>query len=114
MSRTFGGSTQDAQSLILGAKHWKKGMQIKGSVTRNFETTNGICYEIVLEKPITLNGKSEKKVSIGALKGFHMALNAAGLEELETGDKIAIECTGVTATDKGNPRVDFKVAVIRD
>jgi len=42
-----------------------------------------------------------------------MALNAAGLEELQERDAVIIECTGVTETNKGNPRVDFNVAVNR-
>ena len=109
----YQGKTQDAQSMILGAKMWKKGMRIEGTVTREFETTNGPCFEISLRTPIKIGTSIEKKVSIGALKGFHMALNAAGLENLIAGDKVIVECTGSTQTDKGNPRVDFKVAVDR-
>lgn len=108
------GTTQDAASPILGAKFWKKGTKIEGTVLRSFDTENGACFEIELRKPVTVDGKQEKKVSIGAMKGFTMALNASGLESLESRDRVIIECTGSTATDKGNPRVDFAVTVDRD
>jgi hypothetical protein len=52
-------------------------------------------------------------VAIGALAGFHMALNACGLDELQVRDRVIIECTGTTGTTKGNDRVDFNVAVDR-
>lgn len=109
----FKGKSSDAQSPILGAPFWKKGVKIEGRVGRTFQTQNGDCSEISLKNPVKVNGQLEKKVSIGALKGFHMALNAAGLESLQEGDLVIIECTGVTPTTKGNPRVDFNVAVNR-
>jgi hypothetical protein len=98
---------------MMGAKTWKKGLRLEGVCSRTFETQNGTCFEITLRNPTKVNGALEKKVSIGALKGFHMALNAAGLETLEVGDKVIIECTGTTETSKGNPRVDFNLAVDR-
>lgn len=105
------GKTKDAQSPFLT---WKKGMSIQGTVTRQFETTTGQCFEISLAKPMTVEGQSEKKVSInGEKSGIRMALNAAGLEGLEIGDKIILGCTGTTPTNKGNPRVDFEIAVDR-
>jgi hypothetical protein len=110
---TFKGKSSDAQSPILGASFWKKGIKIEGRVGRSFPTQNGDCFEISLRTPVKVNGNLEKKISIGALKGFHMALNAAGLESLQEGDNVIIECTGTTATNKGNPRVDFNVAVNR-
>lgn len=113
-AKMFGGNTKDASSPILGAKLWKKGMKIEGTVQRTFETQNGTCYEISLKSgPMTVNGERTKKVSIGALKGFHMALNAAGLDTLEVNDMVILECLGTTETTKGNPRVDFKIAVAR-
>lgn len=113
MAQQFTGKTKDAESPILGAKFWRRGMKLEGTVTRSFETANGICYEISTKEPITVNGEKTKLVSVGALKGFQMALAAAGLAELERGDKAAIECTGTTGTEKGNPRVDFAISVLR-
>lgn len=109
----YKGKTSDAQSTLLGAKAWKKGMRIEGTVTREFQTQNGACYEISLKTPVKILGNTEKKVSIGALKGFHMALNAAGVEELQINDRVIIECTGTTGTTKGNDRVDFQVVLDR-
>jgi hypothetical protein len=42
-----------------------------------------------------------------------MALAAAGLADLQAGDKVLIECTGKTETQKGNPMVNFYVEVER-
>jgi len=113
MGQQFKGKSSDAQAPILGAKFWKKGKKIEGTVLKSFQTTNGICFVISLRTPQLVNNVLEKQVAIGALKGFHMALNAAGLEELQERDAVIIECTGVTETNKGNPRVDFNVAVNR-
>lgn len=109
------GNTRDAQSVLLGAKLWKKGMKIEGTVTRNFDTQNGTCSEILLKTPITVTGflEKQKKVSIGALAGFKMALNAAGLDTLEANDRVIIECIGETPTNKGNARMDFVVSIDR-
>ena len=107
------GKTSDSSSPILGAAFWKRGTKIEGTVIRNFPTVNGTCSEILLKTPVKVNGNTEKKVSIGALAGFRMALNSAGLEELQEKDSVIIECTGSTPTGKGNPRVDFNVAVNR-
>jgi hypothetical protein len=109
----FKGRTSDAQCPILGATFWKKGIKIEGKVNRTFETANGTCFEISLKTPVKVNGALEKKVGLGGMKGLHMALNASGVENFEIGDAVIIECTGSTPTNKGNPRVDFNVAVNR-
>jgi len=110
----YKGKTTDATSPILGASFWqKKGTKIEGKVVRNFPTANGLCSEIELTKPVDVNGHSEKRVSIGALKGFGMALAAMGIDTLLPGDKVIIESAGQTKTDKGNPRQDFNVLVDR-
>jgi hypothetical protein len=43
-----------------------------------------------------------------------MALQSAEVEDLEVGDRIALECTGLQPTSKGNPRIDFKIHIDRD
>jgi len=113
MGQQFKGKSSDAQAPILGAKFWKKGLKIEGTVLKSFQTTNGTCFVISLKTPVKVGAAMEKQVAIGALKGFHMALNAAGLEELQERDAVIIECTGTSATTKGNDRVDFNVAVNR-
>lgn len=110
----FKGKSQDAQSPILNAAFWEKGKKIEGTVTRSFDTTNGTCYEISLRNPVKVGSTSEKKISLpGNSAGLKMALSACGLESLELGDKIVLECNGKTATTKGNPRTDFNIAVDR-
>lgn len=111
----FVGKTSQASSVMLGAQFWKKGIRIEGTVEGAFQTTNGQCYNVRLKKPVKVNGHDETLVSIGALKGFNMALQAAGVpnQELKANDKIILECTGVTDVQKGSPRVDFTVAIDR-
>jgi hypothetical protein len=120
---TYRGRTEDAGAPILGARFWTEGKEIAGRVIRSFRTVNGLCWEIELTDSITVEGKDvspeqEGKVegthfSVGALKGFGMALAAAGLTDLQHGDKVKIKCTSTTDTGKGNPRVDFEVEVDR-
>jgi len=110
---TFKGKTSDAQSPLLGADFWKKGVRIEGVIQREFSMQTGPGYEISLRTPVKVAGAMEKKVSIGALKGLKMALNAAGVEDWQVGDKVVIECTGSTKTTKGNDRVDFAIALDR-
>jgi len=112
--RQFTGDSRNAQSPILGAEFWKKGTKIEGTVVRSFDTKNGTCYEVVTNKPVNVNGEQQKKVSVGALKGFQMALGDCGLEQLEAGDKVIIEATGKTESGKGNDMVQFKLTVGRE
>lgn len=110
---TFRGKTEDAGSPILGAAWWDKGKKIAGRVARWFKTQNGVCYEIKLLTPVEVNGEKEETVSVGALKGFQMSLDAAGVSSLKVGDGLVLECTGKLKTDKGNPMVQFSVEVER-
>jgi hypothetical protein len=110
------GKSQDAQSPILNAAFWKKGVKIEGTVVREFQTTNGTCYEILLKTPVKLPGSTvaDKKISLpGNSAGLKMALAACGLESLEVHDKIILSCNGKTETNKGNPRTDFDLVIDR-
>jgi len=119
----FHGNTEDASAPIIGAGYWKKGTQIKGIVTGVFKTTVGPAYNLTLDREISVPGdvlSPEQKgtvtgteFSVGALKGFEMALRAAGVSVLIVGDQITIKCTGSEDTGKGSPRVNFDVEVIR-
>lgn len=111
----FTGTTEQAGGSFLGSDFWKKGTRIEGVIQGQFETSVGMSYSIALNKPVKVNGKNEDVVSIGGLKGFKMALRAAGVpnEELLTGDAVIVECTGTTPTDKGNDQINFKVLVDR-
>lgn len=114
MAKTFTGKSTDAQAPFLKQAYFKKGTKIEGIVLRTFENENGLSYVIHSREPLMVNGKKEQQVAIGAMAGLRMALNAAGLDELQADDRIILECTGLTPTDKGNPRTDFKIAVQRD
>lgn len=121
--RKFSGTTNEAGAPILSAKFWKEGVEIKGRCLRAYTTQAGECYELELNEPITVNGAdvyppSEGKIegthfSIGALKGFVMALNSAGLDRLERNDQITIRCDGSKKSGKGSDLVLFSVDVQR-
>ncbi len=114
MSKQFKGRTEDADSVFLSAEFWKEGVQITGKVIRTFESENGPCYVLDLSTPVELAGESVDRVSVGNLTGFRMALQAAGLQCLESGDRIYLECTGLKATTKGSARPNFEIVVNRE
>lgn len=112
---TYKGKTEDGLGKMLGAGWWEKGKKILGKVLGSFETENGTCYQIMLAEPVEFAGQKDVKlVAVGALKGFHAALSAAGLGSLLEGDKLLLECTGKSETTKGNPMVNFSLEVVRD
>jgi hypothetical protein len=115
MGKKFQGSTEDAGGGFLGSDFWKKGVRIEGVVTGTFETSTGLAWSIRLNKEVSVDGEKTDRVSIGGLKGFAMALRAAGVPdgELLTGDGIIAECTGTTPTGKGNDQINFKILVDR-
>lgn len=109
----YKGSTEEAGGQFLGASFWKKGTRVEGKVTGLFGTENGTCYSVHLNKAVKVNDETTDKVSIGALKGFEMAIRASGAGELSTDDLIILECTGTVPTTKGNDQVNFKLLVDR-
>jgi hypothetical protein len=115
MGKTFQGSTEQAGGGFLGADFWKKGTKVEGVVTGQFETSTGLAYSLHLNKEVNLDGEKTDRVSIGGLKGFLMALRAAGVPdgELLTGDAIIAECTGTSPSGKGSDMINFKVLVNR-
>jgi len=113
MGKQFKGKTEDAGAPFLGADFWKAGVKVIGKVIRCFDSANGPCAVLRLPEPLTVNGEACEEVSIGNLKGFVMALQAAGLDRLQAGDSVYIECTGLTPTTKGHERTDFSVEVNR-
>jgi hypothetical protein len=113
MSKLFRGRTEGADSAFLSAEFWKPGVKIAGKVVRTFGSDNGPCYVLDLVNAVELDGERVDQVSIGNLTGFRMALQAAGLEALQVGDQIHVECTGLKPTSKGSPRANFDVEVTR-
>lgn len=110
---TFKGRTEDATAPFLGADFWKPGVKIAGKVIRCFQSANGPCTVLRLFKSLQLNGEDYEEVSIGNLKGFVMALEAAGVSGLQVNDVLYTECTGFSDTTKGHSRANFLVEVER-
>lgn len=111
----FRGRTEDASAPFLTAGFWTKGKSIAGTVVRIFETDNGTAYGIHLVTPVMLNDKTEKQISLGNSAGLRMAVQDSGAPGgLKIGDKIHVECTGTTGTDKGNDMVNFSIEVNRE
>ncbi len=115
MPQTFQGRTEDVEAPFLGADFWKKGEAVSGVVVRQFDTLAGRAYVLALDNAVDLGGELEEQVSIGAMKGFLMALQAAKVDHLVNGDVIRLECTGVNPPTKEgySPRVNFVITVIR-
>lgn len=113
----YAGSTANAGGKFLGSPFWKKGVQIEGTVTGQFATSSGPATSLKLFKGVSVDGKSEDNVSIGNMKGFLMAVRAAGVPngELKTGDSVLIRCTGFEKNDKPgySDMVLFEVVVDR-
>jgi len=117
---SFTGETKDG-APIIGAGYWKKGLSIAGVVLNSFDTKVGKAYTLSLMDPITIPGEflspaakgkvTSTEFSVGALKGFEMALRAAGVPDslLLPKDLVKITCIGLTESGKGSPRVDFKI-----
>jgi hypothetical protein len=113
MARQFRGKTEDADSVFLSADFWKPGNHVAGKVVRTFESENGPCYVLQLIESVKIDGEPVEEVSIGNLTGFRMALQAAGVDRLQTGDMIHLECTSLKSTTKGSPRANFQIEVNR-
>jgi hypothetical protein len=113
MSKIYRGRTEDADSVFLGADFWKPATKVAGKVVRSFESENGPCYVLDLLQSVELEGELVDRVSIGNLTGFRMAIQAAGLERIQVGDQLHLECTGLKQTSKGSPRPNFAIEVTR-
>ncbi len=113
MAGKLQGQTGDVANNFLGSEFWRPGVGISGKVTRKFESRNGQCYAVEADDPVDINGEPTREVALGNLTGLRMAIQAAGAEDLEVGDHIQLECTELQPTAKGNPRIDFKIAIER-
>ncbi len=107
------GESRDVANNFLGSEFWQPGTSVAGTVLRKFESANGLCYGLQLSEPVCLNEQETSEVALGNLTGLRMALQAAGVGELQVGDEIQLECTGLQPTNKGNDRIDFKIHIDR-
>ncbi len=107
------GQTNDVAGTFLGAEFWRPGVNISGRVLRKFESANGLCYALDLSEPVQVNGLETSEVALGNLTGLKMAMQAAGVNELQVGDEIELHCTALQPTSKGNDRIDFRIEIQR-
>lgn len=108
---------------ILGAKFWTKGTTLNGVVLGSFETRNGPCTTIKLDKTLEISGdilnpredgnKKLDAISVGNMKGFTDALMKCGCGPLKAGDKIVIKCIGTQSTGQASDMVLFRLDVDR-
>jgi len=113
MTKQFRGRTEDADAPFVDGKFWKEGASIAGKVIRTFDTENGPCSVLELLDSVRIDGEAVDQVSIGNLTGFRMALQAAGIQNLQVGDAVHLKCTGLKSTTKGSPRPNFEIEVTR-
>lgn len=119
----FKGSTAERKAPILGARFWKKGISLTGEFVRKFPTVNGDCFEFELGREVEFEGNvvspavqgkiKSHRISVGAMKGFLMAVADCGCGEFALGDRVTITCEGEKASGKGSDMVLFKVEVDR-
>lgn len=113
----FKGRTEDAGAPFLTASFWTEGKRVAGVVIRKFSTDKGLAIVLALTSKVMIEDKSESQVSIGASAGLRMAVDAAGVpggfDGLLIGDRVYLECTGKSATEKGNDQVNFEIEVNR-
>lgn len=109
------GRTDQVKGVFLGEAFWEPNKKIIGKVVRAFESENGSCYTLKLSKPIVVGEAGlQEIVAIGALKGFQMAMDAAGLSELRAGDTLVALCTAKKPSGKASPMVEFEIEVTRE
>ena len=113
MTKQLEGSSEDIANNFLGSEFWRPGVQISGIVRRKFDSANGPCYAVELVRAVDLNGQATREVALGNLTGLRMAIQAAGVEDLEIDDKIVLKCTHLQPTGRGNPRIDFNLQIQR-
>lgn len=114
MGKKIEGQTSDVVNKFLGSEFWEPGASITGVVRRKFQSANGQYYAIELDQPVHINGESTSEVALGNLIGLHMAIQDAGAEDLDVSDRINLECTELQPTNKGNPRIDFKIQIWKE
>jgi hypothetical protein len=135
MAKSFSGRTENAGSAILGAPFWQPGVKVTGTFTRSWVSANGTCYEFMAppNQPKVSASLDEKnrvvekgsagsqvkeldKFSVGALKGFEMALQDLAVQGVVPTfrDLVEIECTGTQKNDGGkDDTILFAIKITR-
>jgi hypothetical protein len=128
---TFKGTTRGGQEIakaqqaadapFLSAGFWKKGVKVSFEVLSSHKSTNGPYVGVRLIKPesILMDGKDQRFVRIGNLAGITLArmqaLAEAKIKYFVPGDKVYLECTGVTPPEKEghSPSPNVVLEIIR-
>ena len=135
MGKQFKGNTNNAGSAILGFDFWGKGTKVTGTYTRDWQSSVGTMYEFAVmsgqPKPTAFldekgrvttkqNGGKEtqlERFSIGALKGFGMALQDLENQNIQMKfrDLVTIECIGFQENEdsRKDEMVLFEVTIDR-
>jgi hypothetical protein len=128
---TFKGSTSGGQEIakaqqaadapFLSASYWQKGTKVSFAVLSTHKSNNGPYVGVRLVKPdsILIEGKDVSLVRIGNLAGITLArlqaLAEAKNKYFAVGDKVHLECTGITPPEKPghSPSPNFKIEINR-
>jgi hypothetical protein len=113
-------SAEDAP--FLSASFWKPKTKLYCVVLSTHKSGNGPYISVRLTKPSTveIDGKAFAAVRIGNLAGIVMArveaLNGAKTKYFCVGDKLYLECTGITPPEKEghSPSPNFYIEVDRE
>ena len=120
-TQTFTGRTEDAAAPFLGSEFWVEGAKIVGIIERQFQIEdekgkrNNYSIKLLTPHVVKVDGEDCDIVSIGESAGLRMAMQAARLKGFQDGDKVVIQCTGVTPSKKAgmSPMRNFAISVSR-
>ncbi len=123
----FTGKTSDVDAPFVPAAFWEVGKTIKGVVAKVksevYEDKPQTVYVLELEEEVVIDDEAWDRVSIGNLRGFGMALEAAKSiddqrlpnQRLALMDTVTIQCEKIRKAKKEgySDRVDFIIDVWR-
>lgn len=132
MGKVFKGNTaggqekakalQAADSPFLPAAYWEKGRKMAFVVVSTHKSSNGpyVGAQLVSPPSVRIDGKDHSVVRIGNLAGITLArlqaLDGAKNRYFMVGDKVHLECTGVTPPEKQgySPSPNFELELERE
>lgn len=111
----FKGRTVDAEAPFLSAGFWKEGTEVRGVISKLFQTDNGPAVVLEMEEPVEVDGEEWDRVSVGNMSGFKMALEAGKIPPLRLKDVLTLRCEGFKKSKKEgySDRVNFELTVDR-
>jgi hypothetical protein len=112
---------QAADAPFLPAAFWKPKVKLAFVVVSTHKSSNGPYIGVRLVKPerVTIDGKEHEHVRIGNLAGITLArlkaLEKADKKYFLVGDKVYLECVGITPPEKEgySPSPNFEIEIDR-